>query len=139
MAFVSDIDKNFYHLEGEVVAFELEKKILLFKIIKVDKINLQKGKTYNIAGIEIVAPMDDFFLCVPINIAKAHYENLEQAIQSLQNKEVTWILQMSPMRPSGIYSTPIFKTNFFEKIHEEELQAYEIWKSEFLKGKAGVW
>lgn len=139
MSFVSDIDKQFYHLEGEVVAFQLENKITLFKIIKVDEVPLTKGKSYNIAGIEITAPEDDFFLCIPINIAKTQFLSLEDAISALKENQVEWVLQMSPMRPSGIYTTPIYKTNQFIKIYEEELQAYEMWKTEFLKGNAGVW
>lgn len=139
MAFVSEIDKQFYHHEGEVLAFHLDEKITLFKIIKVDNIPLLKGKFYNIAGIEIQAPEDDYFLCIPINIARTQFNNLEEAITALKENYVEWVLQMSPMRPSGIYSTPVFKTNCFVDILNEELQAYQIWKSEFLKGKAGVW
>jgi len=139
MSFVADIDKQFYHLEGEVLAFELEQKIALFKIIKIDRISLQKNKSYNIAGIEIIAPENDFFLCVAINIAKTQFNNLEEAVEAIKKQQVNWVLQISPMRPSGIYSTPIFKTHLFEKINDEELQAFEQWKSEFLHGKAGVW
>ncbi len=139
MSFVSDIDKQFYHLEGEVLAFQLESQYTLFKIIKIDTIPLKKGKTYNIAGIELIAPEDDFFICVAINIAKTQFQTLEEASLALKNGEVEWVLQMSPMRPSGIYSTPIYKTQQFVKVLEEEIHAFEMWKLEFSNGKAGVW
>lgn len=139
MSFVSEIDKQFYHQEGEVLAFHLEDKITLFKIIKIDSIFLKKGRIYNIAGIELVAPEDDFFICVAINIAKTQFQNLEDAIEALKQSKVEWILQMSPMRPSGIYSTPIYKTHQFMKVLDEEIHAFEMWKLEFSNGKAGVW
>ncbi len=139
MSFVSDIDKQFYHQEGEVLAFQLENQYTLFKIIKIEQIPLKKGNIYNIAGIELTAPEDDFFLCVPINIAKTQFQSFEDAQQAIKSSEVEWVLQMSPMRPSGIYSTPIFKTQQFVKVLDEEVHAFEMWKIEFLNGKAGVW
>ncbi len=139
MSFVQDIDKQFYHQEGEAIAFELDGKITLFKIIKIEKLLLQKGKSYNIAGIEIKAPEDDFFICVAINLARTQFNTLEESIRALKENQVEWIFQMSPMRPSGIYSTPIFKTNHFVKVFDEELQAFEAWKHDFLRGMAGVW
>lgn len=139
MGFVSEIDKQFYHQEGEVLAFELEKKVTLFKIIKIENISLRKGKVYNIAGIEIQAPDEDFFICVAVNIAKTQFDSLEEAIQALKDNRAEWVLQMSPMRPSGIYSTPILRTHQFVKVLDEEVHAFEMWKSEFLNGNAGVW
>lgn len=139
MAFVSDLDKQFFHQKGEVLAFVLNGKYLLFKIIDIDTIKLQKGKSYNIAGIAITAPDDDFFLCIPITLSQKSFPTLEEAMATLNQNECSWLNQISPMRPSGIYSEKLFLTHTLLPITQDELNTYLLWKQQFFQGFTGVY
>lgn len=139
MAFVSELDKQFFHQKGEVLAFVINEQFLLFKIIDIDAVGLQKGRTYNIAGIEITAPEDDFFLCIPITLSQQSFPTFEEAITTLKQNQIAWLNQLSPMRPSGIYSEKLFSTNTLLPISQDELNTYMFWKQQFLQGFTGVY
>lgn len=139
MGFVSAADQMVSFKTGDVLAFRAEDKYGVFQVLGIDKIVLQKGKKYNIAKIEIVAPEDDFFLCIPIRMTSLSYQSFDE-IQSLlfNQEELDWQDYLIPTRPSGIYvDLPLFLGNYSISAIWEEL--YQEWRKAFVNGEAGVY
>lgn len=143
MVFVPPHEKTTSYQPGDLLLTKSkEGNYFIIKILNIDKINLEKGKTYNIAGQNILVPEDDFFLCVAASFSTTYHtkEELEQVIK--ENK-LEWHLRFTPMRPSGLtgekgtddkigYQTV---TDDDEKVISEY---YLPWKEKFEKGEVGV-
>ena len=117
---------------------EKEQKYYITKVLKIDKVIMKKGDVRNIAGQNIEAPEEDFFLTISVKRSEYIYNSKQEAIEAVEKNNVSWYIYHLPQRSSGIMLNPRELIGN-QEVTQEELKLYKQWKELFDKGEAGVW
>lgn len=140
MTFIPQSEKEFPYQEGDLLLMFNKKEQLFYvtKILKIERVIFKQGEVKNIAGQQIMAPEDDYFLSTVVKWTDCVYHSPEEAQNALQENNLTWEVTCIPMRPTGIlieYRGLIGH----QEVTDEELQPYHEWKRKFDTGEAGIW
>jgi hypothetical protein len=106
------------------------------KVLKVDKIVVEKGGTINIQGTTFTAPVTDFLLIVSASYGEADFDSLDDArLAALSGK---WRIRIGhvPNRAPGAAAGQIKIGS--AAVAEAELDGYRAWRRAFDEGEAGV-
>ena len=134
--FVPPDDKFFPYQAGDILLSREDGKFGVFKVTRVEKIELTPDQTINVAGQMITAPVSDYLLSVHIALSDYDYSDENEALTALRQK--AWMkVEHVPMRPSGL-QTVVRKVSH-EEVSESELEGYREWKQGWDSGTAGIW
>lgn len=139
MTFIPQFEKEFPYQEGDLLMFfnKKTKSFYITKILKIERAIMKKGDVRNIAGQQIEAPEDDFFLIVAVKWSD-YYNSTEKAKEAVEKRKLTWKVQHIPMRPGCFIKDPKELVGH-QEVSVEELESYNEWRQIFDKGDAGVW
>jgi hypothetical protein len=133
--FFPDEYKAFAYREGDVLADHVrDGQIVLQRILRIDRHDVPKFSDINIAGKTYVAPIDDWLLIVSILICDRMFSSIDEAREYVSAG--SWSTKVHvPMRaPGAVRGTVVGHI----AVHETEFGGYNYWRTEFAKGKAGV-
>jgi hypothetical protein len=129
--------KQFKYKPGDLLSCKDKDGYGLVKILKVDRIEVKKGRAINIMGKEFRPPMDDWLLVVSTSFSESTFPSLEALRKAVAEK--TWSVEVGcvPRRPPWI-GGPDSVLLGNEEVTEEELIGYKEWKASFDAGEAGI-
>jgi hypothetical protein len=129
--------KTFPFKEGDLLSSRHDSGLYsVSKIVKVDKVSLKQGQSISIQGQTFTATEDDFLLIISAVYGKAEFPSLEAARTAA--KAGTWHVGLGhvPNRPPGAAEGQTLIGH--APVVESDLGGYKLWKTEFDKGRAGV-
>jgi hypothetical protein len=129
--------KQFPFKEGDLLASQhTDGSYSIDKILKIDKITLNKGESINIMGQRFTAPDEDYLLVISTTMGEYEFETLEQTMHAAKNGQWTIKIGHVPIRAPGAASG---KTLIgFDQVRETDLIGYQQWKTAFDMGEAGI-
>jgi hypothetical protein len=133
--FFPDEYKAFAYKEGDVLADHAQDdQITLHRILKIDRQDLQKFSGISIAGKAFVAPIDDWLLIISILICDRMFNSFDEARAYVSAG--SWSTKVHvPMRAPGAGRGTLVGNI---AVRDSEFGGYNYWRTEFAKGKAGI-
>jgi hypothetical protein len=106
------------------------------KILKVDRFDFMKGSAINIQGKWFVVTEDDYLLVVSVAYGEGQFGSFEEARAAALSG--TWKVTMGhmPFRTPGASEAGLLVGNV--SVSATELSGYEIWRTAFERGDAGI-
>ena len=129
--------KEFPFKEGDLLASQkANKKYSINKVLRVDEICLDAEESISIQGKEFTAPEKDCLLIVSMSYGENEFNDLDEL--KIAAERGTWTIKVDhiPNRAPGAALGQ--KLIGFSPVTEEELVSYNLWKSLFNRGKAGI-
>lgn len=124
MTFVPDEQKSFPFEDGDLVLRKRDIGWGVAKIIKVFKIYVKKGEKFKVAGRELTAPEDDFFVAVAW-IQSSFFDTREQAIEAAKSGTAGFGVN-AVARGVSFFPDKYTKIGS-EPVKDKELKWYEHW------------
>jgi len=108
----------------------------IIKILKVDCIDFKKGSSINIQGKWFTATEDDYLLVVGVAYGEGQFHSFEEARAAALAG--TWKVTMGhlPFRTPSVAKAGVLVGNV--SVSATELSGYEIWRTAFERGEAGI-
>jgi hypothetical protein len=129
--------KTFPFAEGDLlVSQRSEGEFAVNKVLKIDKVILQKGDTIHIQSNPFTAPVEDYLLIVSVSYGEPEFDSLEQARRAAESGK--WRVRVGHV-PNRAPGSAEGQTKIgTAPVTEAELEGYRGWKLAFDKGEAGV-
>ncbi|RYZ80577.1 MAG: hypothetical protein EOP06_25075 [Proteobacteria bacterium] len=129
--------KSFPYKEGDLLSSQGRNgKFSVSKVLKIDKVELRRGKSISIQGQTFTAPEDDFLLIVSCTYGEYEFGSIEEA--RVAAKAGIWTMKIAhvPNRPLGAAQGQTLVGH--APVQESELSGYYEWKRAFDQGEAWV-
>ncbi len=129
--------KFFPYKEGDLLSSQGDTgKFSVSKVLKIDHVQIKRGKSINIQGQTFTAPEDDFLLVVSCAYGEYEFDSISDARAAAAAG--TWTLKIAhiPNRAPGAAEGQTVVGH--APVQESELSGYSIWKQAFDRGEAGV-
>jgi len=129
--------KQFPFKAGDLLVNRLsDGRFSITKILKVDRFDFMKGSSINIQGKWFVATEDDYLLVVSVAYGEDQFGSFEEARSAA--RAGTWKVTVGhmPLRTPGVSEAGVFVGNV--SISATEISGYEIWRTAFERGEAGI-
>ncbi|STQ90278.1 hypothetical protein [Iodobacter fluviatilis] len=129
--------KVFPFKEGDLlVSRRGDGKFAVNKILKIDRISLNRGAFINIQGRPFVASEDDYLLVVSASYGDNEFKTFEEASAAAKTGKWTVKVAHTPNRAPGAATGQTWVG--YAPVTAEELTGYKIWRQAFDNGDAGV-
>jgi hypothetical protein len=129
--------KSFPYKEGDLLSSQGKNgKFSVSKVLKIDKVQIKRGKSISIQGQTFTAPEDDFLLIVSCAYGEYEFDSIDEARAAAKAGRWTMKIAHVPNRPLGAAQGQTLVGH--APVQESELSGYHEWKRAFDKGEAGV-
>ncbi len=129
--------KTFPFVAGDLLVSKSSKgKFSVNKVLKVDRVEIQQGKTINIQGQKFVATETDSLLIVSESFGADEFDTFDAAKSAALAGRWTVKLGHAPNRAPGAAAGQTRVGH--AAVTDSELSGYQVWRDAFDKGQAGV-
>jgi len=111
-------------------------KFAVNKVLKVDRVEIEKGKGINIQGQKFIATETDFLLIVSESLGADEFDSFDAARAAALTGRWTAKLGHAPNRAPGAAAGQTRVGH--APVLDSELSGYRVWRQAFDNGEAGI-
>src|ERR1043166_3649788 len=129
--------QTFPFKEGDLLSSQRGSgKFSVSKVLRVDRVTIKKGGAINIQGQQFILAEDDWLLVISCAYGTDQFNSLQEAPAAA--KAGTWqvAIQHVPNRSPGAAAGQTLIGH--ADVTSSELAAYQLWKTAFDQGTAGI-